>query len=203
MRRLPALLLCLSMLPGCMGGAGQLSADKSVVSAPSGAALPRPVRAMMVIPPRDLDRPLIIQATINRNETVSMSDGRTLEKAGRSVLSQIFAQLELNNPAIRPQVVIKVSGIPRYYRKDGFMKAGCGLDFFAADGSALGNFVARFETTEPVDYKDALEPAYAICLKRAADQALASSAVQKALAAPSDPHPMAYKAFMESLGLKP
>lgn len=189
------------MLSGCLGGG--LDGQNTVLSAPAGTALPLPARAMLYMAPRDLDRPLIIEATLHRNEETKTKDGRTLERAAKAVLGQAFAQVETNQPAIRPQLVVKVTGTPKYSRRDNMMKIGCGLDVYQADGSMLGSFVARFDSKTPVDYGDALEPAYKLCLKNAADQMLASPAVLRAAKAGTEPHAAAYKGFMESLGLRP
>ncbi|MBC7952689.1 MAG: hypothetical protein H7Z12_12840 [Rhodospirillaceae bacterium] len=190
------------MLSGCLGQ-GDLERQSTVVSAPPGVALPLPARTMLYMAPRDLDRPLIIEATLHRNEETKTPDGRTLEKAAKAVLSQAFAQVETNQTTIRPQLVIKVMGTPQFSRRDNLMKIGCGLDVFQADGSMLGSFVARFNTKNPVDYGDALEPAYKLCLKSATDQMLASPAVIRAAKAGGEPHPAGYKSFIESLGLRP
>lgn len=191
------------MLSGCLGQM-ELDRHSSTVTAPSGFRLPLAARTMLYMTPRDLERPLIIEATLYRNEETSMPDGKTLEKAAKAVLSQAFAPVETNQTAMRPQLVVKVSGTPKFSRRDNILKIGCGLDLFQADGAMLGSFVARFETKNSVDYRDALEPAYKVCLKNAADQMLASPSVTRAAEAGfGDPHPAAYKSFMESLGLRP
>lgn len=190
------------MLSGCLGQR-ELERQSTTVTAPSGTALPLPARTMMYMAPRELDRPLIIEATLHRNEETKTPDGRTLEKAAKAVLRQAFGQVETNQTAIRPQLVVKVMGTPKFSRRDNLMKIGCGLDVYQADGSMLGSFVARYETKSPVDYGDALEPAYRVCLKNATDQMLASPAVVRAAKAGGEPHPAAYKSFMESLGLRP
>lgn len=188
------------MLSGCLG---DLERQSTVVTAPAGITLPLPARTMLYIAPRDLDRPLVIEATLHRNEETSTPDGRTLEKAAKAVLGQIFTQVETNQPAIRPQLVVKVTGAPKYSRRDNLMKIGCGLDVFQSDGAMLGSFVARFESKSPVEYGSGLEPAYKLCLKNAADQMLTSPAVTRVAKAGSEPHPAGYKSFIESLGLRP
>jgi len=187
------------MLSGCLGQ-NELERQSTILAAPAGTRLPLPARAMLYMAPRDLDRPLIIEATLHRNEETTMPDGRTLEKAAKAVLSQAFGQVETNQPSIRPHYVVKVMGTPKYSRRDNLMKVGCGLDLYLSDGSMVGSFVARFETKSPVEFRDALEPAYKLCLKSAADQMLASPRLK---ANPAEPHPAAYKGFIESLGLRP
>lgn len=189
------------VLSGC--SQFQLDRQSTAVTAPPGISLPLPARTMLYMAQRDLDRPLTIEATLYRMEETSTRDGRLLEKAAKAVLSQVFTQVEINQPAIRPQVVVKVQGTPKFSRRDNVMKVGCGLDVFQADGTMLGSFVARFETKGPVDYTDALEPAYKLCLKSAADQMLASSALVNTIKAGKEPHPAGYKSFIESLGLRP
>lgn len=187
------------MLSGCLGQ-GELERQNTVVTAPSGVRLPLPVRTMLYMAPRDLDRPLIIEATLHRNEETTMNDGRALERGAKAVLSQAFGQVETNQPSIRPQYVVKVMGAPKFSRRDNLLKIGCGLDLYSSDGAMLGSFVARYETKNPVEYREALEPAYKICLKSAADQMVASPRLK---ATPAEPHPGAYKSFIESLGLRP
>lgn len=189
------------MLAGC---APDFTKDAGRPSAPSGMSLPLPARAMIFMSSRDLDRPLIIQATRFRNEETSTKDGQVLERAARAVLSQAFATVDTNNPAIRPQLVVKVQGSAKFSRLDNSMKVGCTLDAYQADGAMLGSFIARFDPKEQVDYKETLEPAYRLCIKSATDQMLASPAVQRAAKAGfTEPNPAAYKSFIESLGLKP
>ena len=189
-------------LAGCLGP--DLSRENTTLSAPSGLSLPMPARALLYMSQRDLDRPLIIEATRFRNEETSTKDGRVLERAAHGVLSQAFARVETNNTAMRPQLVVKVMGTPKFSRLDNVLKIGCGIDLFQADGALLGSFVARFDSKDGVDYKDALEPAYKLCLKSAADQMLAAPAVARyAKAGFPEPNPAGYRSYMESLGLKP
>lgn len=189
-------------LAGCLGR--DLNSENTVVSAPPGLTLPIPARAMIYISPRDLDRPLVIEATRYRNEETSTKDGRTLERAARAILGQAFTQVETNNPAIRPQLVLKVIGAPRFSRLDNVLKVGCSVDALLSDGTVLGSFVGRFNSQDGVDYKDALEPAYKLCLKSATDQMLAAPALQRAAKSGfAEPHPAAYRSYMESLGLRP
>lgn len=190
------------MLTGCLGP--DLNRENTTLSAPSGVALPLKGRALMYMSSRDLDRPLIIEATRYRNEETTTKDGRTLERAALAVLGQAFTAVETNNPAMRPQVVVKVGGTPKFSRLDNVMKVGCTLDVYLADGAMLGSFIGRFNSKDGVDYKDALEPAYKLCLKSAADQMLAAPSVARyAKAGFPDPNPAGYRSFIESLGLKP
>lgn len=190
------------MLTGCLGQ--DLSRSNTTLSAPSGLALPLKARTMLYMSQRDLERPLVIEATRFRNEETTVKDGRTLERAAHAVLGQAFSTVETNNTAIRPQLVVKVLGTPKFSRLDNMMKIGCGLDVFLADGALLGSFVARFDSKDGVDYKDALEPAYKLCLKSAADQMLASPAIARhAKSGFPDPNPAGYRSFIESLGLRP
>lgn len=190
------------MVSGCLGP--DLSRENTTLSAPSGLTLPLPARAMIYMSQRDLDRPLIIEATRFRNEETTTKDGRTLERAARAVLSQAFSTVDVNNPAMRPQLVIKVLGTPKYSRLDHVMKLGCGIDVFQSDGGLLGSFVARYDSKNGVDYKDALEPAYKLCLKSAADQMLASPAIIRyGKTGFPESNPAGYRSYMESLGLRP
>lgn len=187
---------------GCLGP--DLSRKDTTLSAPDGITLPLQARAMIYISQRDLDRPLIIEATRFRNEETSTKDGRTMERAARAVLGQAFVTAETNNTAIRPTVIVKVMGNPKYSRLTNIMKMGCGLDVFLADGTKLGSFVARYDSKEGVDYKEALEPSYKLCLKSAADQMLAApNVVRYAKTGFPEPNPAAYRSFVESLGLRP
>lgn len=190
------------MLTGCL--APDLSRENTTLSTPSGVALPLSARTMIYMSQRDLERPLIIEATRFRNEETTVKDGRTLERASRAVLGQAFATLDTNNTAIRPQLVVKVLGTPKFSRLTNVMKVGCSLDVYQSDGAMLGSFIARFDSKDGVDYKDALEPAYKLCLKSAADQMLASPAIARAAKTGfAEPNPAGYKSFMESLGLTP
>lgn len=189
-------------MAGCVGA--DLGSRNTTLSAPSGHALPIKARTMLYMSQRDLERPLIIEATRFRNEETSTKDGQILERAARDIVSQAFSPVATNDVAIRPQLVVKVQGTPRFSRLDSVLKVGCSLDLYLADGAALGSFVARFDSKDTVDYKDALEPAYRLCLKSAADQMLASPAVARiAKSGFPEPNPAGYKSFLESLGLRP
>lgn len=190
------------VLTGCLGQI-EINSQDTKVTAPAGMALPLPARAMLYMAPRDLDRPLVIEASLFRNEETTFNDGRALERSAKAVLSQAFAQIDTNQTAMRPQLVVKVMGLPKFSRRDNLLKVGCGFDVYQADGAMLGSFIARFNPKAAVEYRDALEPSYQICLKNAADQMLASPAVQKATRSTAEPNMAAYKSFMESLGLRP
>ncbi|HLO77687.1 MAG TPA: hypothetical protein VK196_14615 [Magnetospirillum sp.] len=187
---------------GCINP--DLNRENAALSAPPGLALPMKARAMLYMSQRDLERPLIIQATRFRNEETSVKDGRALERAARAVLAQAFATVETNNAAMRPQLVVKVMGSPKYSRLDAVMKIGCGIDVYQSDGALLGSYVARFDSKDGVDFKDALEPAYKLCLKSAADQMLAEPAMARyAKTGFPEPSAAAYKSYMETLGFRP
>lgn len=189
------------LLAGCVGGS---EGSNVTVSAPAGLALPLKARTMLYMSQRDLERPLIIEATRFRNEETSVKDGRTLERAAHAVLGQAFGTMATNNTAIKPQVVIKVMGTPKFSRLNNIMKIGCGIDVLQADGALLGSFVARYDSKDTVDFKDALEPGYKLCLKSAADQMLASPAIARyAQKGFPEPNPAGYRSYIESLGLKP
>lgn len=189
------------LLAGCVGGS---DGGTVTVSAPPGLALPLKARTMLYMSQRDLDRPLIIEATRYRNEETSVKDGRTLERAAHAVLGQAFAGIDTNNTAMKPQLVVKVMGAPKYSRLTSIMKIGCGIDVLQADGALLGSFVARYDSKDTVDFKDALEPGYKLCLKSATDQMLASPAIARyAQKGFPEPNPAGYRSYLESLGLKP
>lgn len=190
------------VLTGCLGQI-EIDSQDTKVAAPAGVALPLPAPVMLYMAPRDLDRPLVIEATLYRNEETSFSDGRALERSAQSVLSQAFTHVETNQTAPPPRLVVKVMGLPKFSRRDNLLKVGCGFDVYAADGAVLGSFIARFNPAAAVDYREALEPTYKICLKDATDQMLASPAIVKAARSNTAPNPAAYKSFMESLGLRP
>ncbi|MGE5514988.1 MAG: hypothetical protein ACM31D_04115 [Bacteroidota bacterium] len=199
---LMAVGMAVLMVSGCLGS--DLSGENAKLSAPSGLTLPLPARAMIYMSQRDLDRPLIIEATHFRNEETTTKDGRALERAARDVLGQAFSTVDVNNTAMPPQLVVKVLGTPKFSRLDNVMKIGCAIDLLQADGSVLGSFVARYDSKTGVEYKDALEPAYRLCLKSAADQMLVSPAVTKyAKTGFPEPNPAGYRSYMESLGLRP
>ncbi|NFV81447.1 hypothetical protein [Magnetospirillum aberrantis] len=188
-------------LGGCLGP--DLNRENMTLSAPSGVTLPIKGGAMVYMAQRDLDRPLVIEATRFRNEETTTKDGRTLERAAHAILGQAFTRVETNNPAMQPQLVLKVVGVPKFSRLDNVMKIGCSIDTYLPDGAFLGSFLGRFDSKDGVDYKDALEPAYKLCLKSAADQMLASPALQRAAKSGfATPHPAAYRSFMESLGFR-
>lgn len=191
------------MVSGCLGP--DLNRQNTTLSAPSGMALPLKARTMIYMSQRDLERPLVIEATRFRNEETSTKDGQVLARAATAIVGQAFSTIAINDVSLRPQLVVKVQGTPKFSRLDNVMKVGCGLDLYQADGALLGSFVARFDSKDGVDYKDALEPAYRLCLKSAADQMLASPAVARHAAKGGfpEPNPAGYKSFLESLGLRP
>jgi|AGTN01.1.fsa_nt_gi hypothetical protein len=201
MRAWGALAMAL-MVTGCLGQM-QISGESTTLTAPAGVKLPLPARAMLYMAPGDLDRPLVIEATLYRNEETTFKDGRALERAAKDTLSQAFAQVETNSTALRPHLVVKVIGVPKFSRRDNLLKVGCGFDVYQADGAMLGSFIARFDPKAAVEYRDAVEPSYRVCLRKAADQMLASPAVIRAAQSNAEPNAAAYKSFVESLGLRP
>ncbi len=190
-------------LSGCLWQQ-DLNGPATKVSAPSGTALPLAARTMIFIPQGDLERPLIIEATRFRTEETSTKDGQALSRAATAILSQVFAQVDTNRPAIRPQLIAKIQGSPKFSRLDNIMRVGCGIDLFQPDGARLGSFVARDDDNGPSDYSQSLEAGYRRCLKKAADQMTASPQLRNAATAgfPA-PNTAAYVSFIESLGLRP
>jgi hypothetical protein len=105
-----------------------------------------------------------------------------LSRAGRALLAKGFERVALNDPSIRPQIVVRFSGKAAWSRMDKVLHLGCTLDAFTADGIPLGTFVSRFDESES-DYAGALEPAYAQCLKRPVESFLASPGLARLAAA--------------------
>lgn len=192
-----------ALLSGCL--ASKLPSSESMtVAAPSGTSLPLKARVLLSMGEADLARSLVVEITEFRNQEAGFKEGAVMEGAAKDVLRQVFALVETNQPAIRPQLVVKVTGKARYSRRDNMLKIGCTLDLFQADGAALGTFVARWEPKDPVDYNDAIPPSYRACFKQAADSMIRSPALQRmALGGFPEPHPAGYASFIQSLGLKP
>jgi hypothetical protein len=159
-----ALSACGSSLPP--------AADLTLEPVP-GVALPFRARAMIFVAQGDLERPLVIGLTRYQTEQTAIHDGAALAEAGRVLLAKGIGQVAVNDPSIRPQIVVRLSGKAAWSRTDNMLRLGCTFDAFTADGIPLGSFVNRFESKEP-DYAGALEPGYARCLKRPTELFLAS-----------------------------
>lgn len=204
MRRWPvaALMMTAIGLSGCLGF-NLPDPEEVQVSAPAGRALPVTAKAMIFMTEQDRNRPLMIEVTRGRDQETEVKDGKTLERASRAVLGKVFTTVDVNNPAMAPNLVVKVVGKPHYSRVDNLMKTGCILDVFLPDGTNLGQFIGRYDYTSPSDFSATLAPSYALCLKAASESMLAAPSVQRALASGFPPvNPKAQAAFFASLSLR-
>ena len=186
-------------LSACLNNGGTAPAITS-----STYSLPMNTRVMMSMSARDQERLLTIDIGNYSREETKIPEGRMMEKSGLGVLRQIFQTVETNQPGMDPRLIAKIQGQGKYSTKDHVLKVGCSLDLYQADGTLLGSFFARSEQTNLLDYTQAVEPGYQICLTKAANDMLSSPAlgrVQKA-GFPAV-NPAAFQSFIISLGLKP
>jgi len=167
----------------------------------AGQTLPLPARVMLYVGQEDLDRPLKMQVTtLHSEESPDVKEGAALARAATGVLSAAFARVALNDSSVRPQIVIRPSGKAVWYKLDGELRLGCGLDAYTADGFPLGTFVGRFRTSTN-DYRSDLLPAYGQCLKQATERLLESPALARLAAAGfRDPPSASVEAWMRTLG---
>ncbi|BAE52308.1 hypothetical protein amb3504 [Paramagnetospirillum magneticum AMB-1] len=187
------------LLAGCTSG---LPPAAQIDPAPvPGVALPFNARVMIFMGDKDLQRKLTIQLTRYQSEETKVQDGRILAETAQTLLAKGFRLVEINDPTIRPQIVVRLTGRPGWSKLDGVFKIGCGFDVWTADGQPLGNFVARWDSPMKVDYAVDLPPSYAQCLKKPLDELLASPALAR-LASQGfrDPHPKAAEEWMRALG---
>jgi hypothetical protein len=198
-----ALLLVVAGLPGCLGGmlGGLPSRDDIKVSTPSGVATPIPARVMLHVPKAELDRKLLVETHyFTQAKEGDIKDGEAMESAARTLLGQAFQTVSTNSPEIKPQLVVRPLGSARYSKYDGRIKLGCGLDLYDGGGARLGSFTARYDTDNTAGQAN-LETVYMLCLKKAADDMLASPAVVRlAKGGIADPAPAVSVAFLRSLG---
>jgi hypothetical protein len=187
------------MVAGCSSG---LPPAAQIDPAPvPGVALPFNGRVMIFMGDNDLRRKLSIQISRYQSEETKVQDGRILAETAQALLAKGFRQVEINDPSIRPHIVVRLTGRPGWSKQDGTLKIGCGLDAWTADGQPLGNFVARWDSPMKTDYATDLGPGYAQCLKKPLDELLSSSALAR-LAGQGfrDPHPKAAEEWMRALG---
>ncbi|CCG40370.1 putative periplasmic lipoprotein [Magnetospirillum molischianum] len=165
-----------------------------------GVSPPLSARVMIFAGQGDLDRKLRLQVTRLHSEDGTVKDGAALASAARTMLSKAFSRVEINDPSIRPQIVVRLYGKGMWSKPDTQLVVGCGIDVFTADGFPLGNFGNRFEVGSG-DYESTLTASYAQCLKRPVEQFLASSGLAR-LAATGfrDPPPVAVERWMQTLG---
>ncbi|MDO8607189.1 MAG: hypothetical protein Q7R40_11675 [Phaeospirillum sp.] len=198
--KITAVALATATLSGCLL-LPQLPPPETVQLAPvPGVALPFKARVMIFVGEGDLNRNLSIQLTRYQSEETKVKEGRALAKAARTVLAKGFEQVEVNSPAIRPQVVIKLGGKASWTRLDGTMKVSCTLDAWTSDGIPLGLFGARYDA-EKTDYREEVEAAYGQCLKKPVEELLNSPTLAR-LAGTGfrDPPALAVEAWMRGLG---
>ncbi|MBI3444783.1 MAG: hypothetical protein HY055_05375 [Magnetospirillum sp.] len=161
-----------SLLAGCSSG---LPPAASVEPSPvPGVALPYKARVMIYMGETDLNRNLVIQISRYQTEETKVKDGQALANAARALLSKGFQQAEINDPALRPQIVVRLIGKTSWARLDTRFKIGCGIDAWTSDGVPLGNFTTRWESPVENDYASDLEAAYGQCLKKPLDDLLRS-----------------------------
>ncbi|MFD2234908.1 hypothetical protein [Phaeospirillum tilakii] len=193
-------MVALGLLAGC---GSQLPPPESVAftSPVAGRTPPLPARVMVYAGQDDLARPLKIQVTsLHSEENPEVKDGLALARAATTVLGRAFARVALDDAALRPQIVVRPYGKALWFKLDGQLRIGCGLDAYTADGFPLGNFAGRFSVSTG-NYQDDLLPAYAQCLKRPVESLLASPALARLAAAGfADPPAGPVEAWMRTLG---
>lgn len=187
------------MVAGC--GLHIPAADTVTPDPVPGVALPFKARVMVFAGQSDLDRKLVIQSSRYQTEETPVRDGEALAKAARTVLAKGFEQVTLNDPSIRPHLVVKLVGKAQWARLDAKAKIGCAFDVWTADGMPLGNFGARWDSSDGVDYTTEMEAAYGQCLKKSLNDFLTSPALAKLNGAGfKEPSAVAFAAFMKTLG---
>ena len=166
------LALMAASLSGCL--LPQLPPPETIQLAPvPGVALPYKARAMIFMGDNDLSRNMTIQLTRFQTEETKVKEGVALAKAARAVLGKGFEQVDINNAAIRPQLVVKLSGKAAWARLDATMKVSCAMDVWTSDGVPVGLFGSRFDA-ERSDYTTELEAAFGQCLKKPVEELLKS-----------------------------
>ncbi len=189
--------LGLALLAGC----AMLPPPDRVDLAPvPGVALPYKARVMIYAGRSELDRKLLIQMSRFQTEESEVKDGEALARSARVVLAKGFQQVEINDPTIRPQLVVKLIGKGTWNRQDAKIKVGCALDVWTADGIPLGSFPNRYDSPES-DYRYDLDAAYALCLKKPVEDLLRSPGLATLAGAGfKDPPVAAADAWIRTLG---
>jgi hypothetical protein len=195
----PMALLATLLAAGCSSG---LPPAATVGPAPvSGVALPYNARMMIYMGENDLRRKLSIQINRFQSEETKVEDGRILLDTAQTMLSKGFKLVVANDPAIRPHLVVRLTGRPAWGKQDAIFKIGCGIDAWTTDGQFLGSFVARWDSPMKTDYLSDLGPGYAQCLKKPLDELLSSPNLAR-LAGQGfpDPNPRAAEEWIRGLG---
>ena len=170
--KIAGVALVAASLSGCL--LPQLPPPETIQLAPvPGVALPYKARAMIFMGDNDLSRNMTIQLTRFQTEETKVKEGVALAKAARAVLGKGFEQVDINNAAIRPQLVVKLSGKAAWARLDATMKVSCAMDVWTSDGVPVGLFGSRFDA-ERSDYTTELEAAFGQCLKKPVEELLKS-----------------------------
>ncbi len=187
------------LMAGCTSG---LPPAANVEPAPvPGVALPFNARVMVFMGDNDLKRKMVIQINRYQTEETKVMDGRVLAETAETMLSKGFRQVAVNDPSIRPHIVVRLTGRPNWARQDGTLKIGCGVEAWTADGIPLGNFVARWDSPMKTDYLSDMGPGYAQCLKKPMDELLSSPNLARLAGAGfRDPNPKAVEEWMRTLG---
>lgn len=190
--------LAVVILAGCSG----LPPAAKVEPAPvPGVALPYKARVMIFMGDNDLQRKMSIQISAFQAEETKVLDGRLLAETGLTLLSKGFSMVQVNDPSIRPQIVVKLLGKPSWAKLDGQLRMGCGIEAWTADGNFLGSYAARWTSPSRADYTVDVGPGYAQCLKKPLDEFLSSAPLAR-LAGQGfpEPHAKAAEEWMRSLG---
>ena len=141
-------------------------------TAPAGAALPLKARALVVIATDDLGRKLSYDGNHQNVDTTDIGDGLALERAARALASKAFATVATNKPAIRPQLLLRVTGKAVWNYRDSSFKVTC--EIFATDGvgTPIGHFPGAYRSPPVIDMESSLTPIYGQCLRNPLNELL-------------------------------
>ncbi|MGE5504963.1 MAG: hypothetical protein ACM31L_11115 [Actinomycetota bacterium] len=190
-------------LSGCLGLGGLPDKEEIKVTAPAGISAPLNARVLLHVSKEDMERKLLVESHyFSAPKEGTTKEGEAMERATRGVLAQAFQSVATNQPEIKPQLIVRPMGSAKFSRYDNMLKVGCALDLFDGAGARLGSFSARFDPDKSVT-QDSIETVYMLCMKKAADDMLRSSAIARlAKSGVADPDPAASAAFLRSLGYR-
>jgi len=197
MRWMSAAVLGLA-LAGC---ASLPQPENATPTAPAGATLPLKARALVVIAPDELGRKLSYDGNHKELDTTDIGDGLALERAARALASKAFATVATNQPSLRPQLVLRVTGKAVWNYRDSSFKVSC--EIFATDGigAPIGHFPGGYRSPPVIDMEASLTPIYGQCLRNPLDELLRAPGLAELLRAGfPDSDVAATNAYLRSQG---
>jgi hypothetical protein len=192
-------------LAALVAACGTLPPPQAVpVTPPPGLSLPVPGTALILISDQDMDR--LFSYDLNRitREKTDYKEGEAMALAARDVMAHAFAQVAVNDPDFRPNVIARIGGQADWSQGAATFTVSCHLDATDATGIPIGHFYNTYHSPALASMTASLPRVYAQCLRGPVQDLMASAPVEaQARAGFPAANPVAVDAYLRSQGLVP